>query len=131
MTKNKQNSVLAVCTCLIFLLAVFSVPSVAQEEQNTEKLLKEVAGDYEFEYEGQVIVFVFSVEDGNLLGAPEGESPEILEALEGEEMTWFGFSPDGAEYQFKFKKNEEGEVSTCTCTIPAMGIEIDGVKIKF
>ena len=130
MTKNKLNSVLALVSCLVFILAVFSVPSFAQEKEETEKLLKEVAGDYEFEYEGQIIVFVFSVENGNLMGAPEGESPEVLEAVEGEEMTWFGFSPDGAEYQFKFKRNEEGEVSTCTCTIPAMGIEIDGVRIK-
>ena len=76
MTKNKLNSVLALVSCLVFILAVFSVPSFAQEKEETEKLLKEVAGDYEFEYEGQIIVFVFSVENGNLMGAPEGESPE-------------------------------------------------------
>jgi hypothetical protein len=128
--KKNRNAIYALFTCLAFMLGVLSGPSVAQEKTDTEKLLNEIAGDYEFEYEGQVIVFVFSVEDGKLIGAPEGEAQEVMEAVEGEEMTFVGISPDGIEYIFKFKKNEEGEVSTCTCSVPAMGLEIEGVKIK-
>lgn len=118
-------------TLMAITLAFFSTPSWAQEQQaDTEKLLAEIAGNYEFEYEGQYMVFVFTVEDGNLMGSPEGEAAEVMEPVEGEEMTYVGYSPDGTEYQFKFSKDEEGKVSKCLCIVPAMGIEIEGLKIK-
>ena len=64
------------------------------------------------------------------MGAPEGEAQEEIEPVEGEEMTFVGISPDGMEYQFKFARDDEGKITKCTASIAAMGLEIEGVKIK-
>jgi len=115
------------------MLLVLNVSSLAQEKEQEEdkgaKLLTEIAGRYEFEFEGQFIVFVFSVEDGKLMAAPEGEVQEELEPVEGEELTFMGYAPDGTEFSFVFKKNEDGKITTCKVSVPAMGIEVEGVRI--
>lgn len=129
MQKQSKISVVSLLTCLAFVLSLFGGPSYAQEKDK-EKLLNEIAGDYEFEYEGQYIVFEITVEDGNLMAAPEGEIPDVLEPVDGEEMTYVGYSPDGMEYQFKFIRDDEGEITKCTIYVPAMGIEVEGTKIK-
>jgi len=36
----------------------------------------------------------------------------------------------GTEYQFKFARDDEGKITKCTASVPAMGLEIEGVKIK-
>jgi hypothetical protein len=129
--QKRKSPLICFLACLAFTLSVFTIPGLAQEKTEAAgKLLKEIAGDYEFEYQGEYIVFIFTLENGNLLGAPEGEAAEILEPVDGEEMTFLGYSPDGAEYRFKFIKDEDGEISKCLCSVPAMGLEIEGAKIK-
>ena len=129
--QKRKSPLICFLTCLAFTLSVLTIPGLAQEKtEATENLLKEIAGDYEFEYQGDYIVFVFTLENGNLLGAPEGEAAEILESVEGEEMTFLGYDPDGKEYTFKFARDEGGELTKCTVSVPAMGLEIEGAKIK-
>jgi hypothetical protein len=116
------------------MLLVLNVSSLAQEKKQGEKvnakLLAEIAGNYEFEFEGEYIVFIFSVEDGKLICAPEGEVQEEIEPVEGEKMTFVGYAPDGREFRFAFEKDDKGKISKCTVNVPAMGIEVEGVKIK-
>lgn len=117
--------------CLFLLLTLFSGQAPAQEKsEDPIKLFNEIAGDFEFEYEGEYMIFIFTVEDGKLMCAPEGETPEVMEPLAGQEMTFFAFDPDGTEYNFKFTRNEEGDLSKCTVTVPAMGIEVTGTRIR-
>lgn len=134
MPKTLKNFLGGAIVCVACMLLVLNVSSLAQEKKQKEgkeaKVLAEIAGDYEFEYEGQFFVFVFSVEDGKLMGAPEGEVQEELEPVEGEEMTFVGYSPQGDEYRFVFKRDGEGKITKCTAIVPAMGIEIEGTKIK-
>jgi len=116
------------------MLLVLNGSSLAQEKKKEEgkgaKLLAEIAGNYEFEFEGQYIVFVFSVEDGKLMTAPEGEVQEEVEPVEGEELTFVGYAPDGREFRFTFEKDDKGKISKCKVKVPAMGIEVEGFKIK-
>jgi len=131
MIQQHKKSIFGVLTCLAFLLSVFGGMSFSQEKKiDTEKLYNEIAGSYEFEYEGQYIVFVISVEDGNLMGAPEGEVPDVLQPVEDKDMSFVGFSPDGAEYQFKFGREDDGKITKCTINVPAMGLEVEGARIK-
>ena len=102
MKQQHKKSFFIALTCLSLLLSVFGGMSFAQEKVDTEKLYNEIAGSYEFEYEGQYWVFEIKVEDGNLMGAPEGEVPDVLQPVEDTDMTFVGFDPDGMEYQFKF-----------------------------
>jgi len=134
MPETLKNFLGGAIVCVVCMLLVLNVASLAQEKkqekQDDAKILAEIEGRYEFEYEGQFIVFVFSVEDGKLMGAPEGEVQEELEPVQGEELTFVGYAPDGREFRFTFKKNEDGEITICKMSVPAMGIEIEGTKIK-
>jgi hypothetical protein len=134
MPKTLKNFLGGAIVCVSCMLLVLNVSSLAQEKKQEEgkgaKVLAEIAGNYEFEYQGQFIVFVFSVKDGKLMGAPEGEAQEEAEPVEGEELTFVGYAPDGREFRFVFKRDEDGKITTCKLSIPAMGIEIEGTKIK-
>jgi len=131
MIQQYKKSIFGVLTCLTFLLSVFGGMSFAQEKKvDTEKLYNEIAGRYEFEYEGQYVVFEFIVEDGNLMGAPEGEVPDVLQPAEDTEMTFVGFDPDGNEFQFKFARDDDGKITKCTVIVAAAGIEVEGERIK-
>jgi len=130
MRKRKSPSIV-ILACVAITLSVFAVASQAQDTKEADqKLFEAIAGDYEFEYQGQYMVFVFAVEDGKLTGGPQGEGAEVMERAEGEETTFFAYSPDGIEYRFKFMKDEEGKFDRCLCTVPDMGLEIEGAKIK-
>ncbi len=130
MKQKFKKSFFGVLTCLAWLLSVVGGMSIAQAKVDTEKLYSEIAGSYEFEYEGQYWVFEITVEDGNLMGAPEGEVPDILQPVEDTDMKFVGFSPDGTEYQFKFARDDDGKITICTITVPAMGLEVEGARIK-
>lgn len=133
MPKTLMNSVGGAIVCVVCMLLVLNVSSLAQEKKQEEekgaKLLAEIAGNYEFEFQGQFIVFVFSAEDGKLMAAPEGEVQEALEPVEGEEMSFVGYAPTGDEYRFTFARDDEGKITRCIVSVPAMGIEIEGVRI--
>ena len=94
------------------------------------KLLDELIGPYKVEIQGQTGAFIFIEEDGHLKGAPAGEEPSVLELMEGEDMTFVGHSPDGTEHLFKFLRNEEGKVTKCILSIPAMGLVVDMFRIE-
>ena len=131
MVQQHKKLIFTVLTCLAFLLSLFGGMSFAQENKvDTEKLYAEIAGSFEFEYEGQYIVFVFTVEDGNLMGAPEGEVLDILQPVEDTDMEFTGFDPNGNEFQFKFARDDDGKITKCTVNVPAEGIEVEGFRIK-
>ena len=134
MPKTLKNFLGRAIVCMGCILLVLNAVSFAQEEKQEKKvdakLLAEIAGNYEFEYEGQFIVFVFSVENGKLMGAPEGEVQEEVEPVEGEKLTFVGYAPDGSEFRFVFKRDEDGKITKCKISVPAMGIEVEGTKIK-
>ncbi len=131
MMQQYKKSIFGVLACLAFLLSVFGGMSFAQEKKiDTEKLYSEIAGSYEFEYQGEYMVFVITVEDGKLMIAPEGEVPDALQPVEDKDMTFIAFNPEGMEYQFKFARDDDGKITKCTASVPAAGIEVEGAKIK-
>ena len=81
MAKSTQKSVF-ILFCFALVMFGLNVSSFAQDKA---KLYAEIAGDYEYEYEGQVTVIIYSVEDGVLYGTQEGdvEAPSRLDPVEG------------------------------------------------
>jgi len=131
MTQRSKNILSGFMTGLFFLLFMITATSFAKQENTVDpKLLEELVGNYEFNIQGQTGVFIFSAEDGNLMGAPAGESHSLLKPVEREEMTFIGHSPDGTELHFKFVRDEEGKVAKCVISIPAMGLVADMFKMK-
>ncbi|MCJ7583074.1 MAG: hypothetical protein MUP98_21360 [Candidatus Aminicenantes bacterium] len=131
MVQQVKKSIFGVLTYLALLLSVFGGMSFSQEKEiDTEKLYGEIAGSYEFEYEGLSMVFVVSVEEGKLMVAPEGEVPDTMQPVEDKDMTFIAFNPEGMEYQFKFARDDDGKITKCTVSVPAAGIEVEGIRIK-
>ncbi|MCJ7679752.1 MAG: hypothetical protein MUP70_03410 [Candidatus Aminicenantes bacterium] len=128
----KKGNLFAIGSVVLLGFLMISLPVQALDSGQTpqEKLLQEMAGEYEFEYQGQIVVFVFSAENGNLMGAPEGETQEIIDTVEGEPMKFTAYDPNGNEWKFQFKRDDEGQITLCLVTIDAMGVtDLEGHKI--
>ena len=134
MTNGRKYFLTTVAVGLMGLSMVLSAaaldPSITQDKKVDPKVLEQIAGSYEFEVQGQFMAFVFTVEDGNLMGAPENDTAAILEPMKDKETTFVGYSPDGMEYQFAFKKDGDGKYTICVVNVPDMGIEAEGLRIK-
>ena len=115
---------------IIFALVLFvcHAASFAQEKTDTQKLYAEIAGDYEFEYEGQVDVITFYVEDGVLMGRDaDDDRGTALEPVEGEELTFEVTTDQGQFIEISFSRDENGKITQCLLT--TMGFEMKGVRI--
>jgi hypothetical protein len=131
MTIKGKFSIIGVLAYLLLFLCVLSAAAVPRQENKVDpKLLDELVGGYEVKIQEQTGAFVFIEEDGKLKGSPAGEEPSLLELVEGEDMTFVGHSPDGAETLFKFLRNEEGKITKCILSIPALGLVVDMFKIE-
>jgi len=126
MVKGTQKSIfIFIC----FALVLFG-PSISSFAQDKAKLYEEIAGNYEYEFEGQVIIIIYSVEDGVLYGNTEGnpEPPSLLEPVEGKELEFTATGDDGNLYEISFLRDEEGKITRSL--LSTQGLEIEGVKIK-
>ncbi len=115
---------------LCFILTISLTAAVtAQEKADKEKLFKEIAGEYEFDAEGQIIVITFLIEDGKLMGMQEG-SDELaeLEPVEGEELEFMIITPDGQEFEAQFVRDEKTK-KIKKCILVVDGMEYEGTRI--
>jgi hypothetical protein len=126
MEKFTQKS-LFILFCFSLVLFGLSVTAFAQDKT---KLYEEIAGDYEYEYEGQVIIISYSVEDGILYATQEGDPgpPSQLDPVQGKELEFETTGGDGNLYVISFSRDEEGKITKSS--LSTMDIEIEGVKIK-
>jgi hypothetical protein len=126
MVKTVQKSI-AIFFCFSLVLFGLNVSTLAQDKA---KLYEEIAGDYEYEFEGQYVVITYLVEDGVLYGDQEGNPnpPTQLEPVEGKELVFEATGDDGNLYTISFSRDEDGKITTSI--LATQGIEIEGVKIK-
>jgi len=84
MVKGTQKSIF-IFICFTLVLFGLNFSSFAQDKT---KLYGEIAGVYEYEYEGQVVRIIYTVDGGALYGNTEGnpEPPNLLEPVEGKEL---------------------------------------------
>ena len=107
MTRISRKA-MAILTLVLFVL---SASLFAYFQEDAEKKYAHLVGDYEFDMEGQLMVVSFWVEDGKLMGAPEGETPEELEPVEGEDLKFEINTADGQFMELEFVKDESGKVT--------------------
>ncbi len=128
MKRISKCHILCVISTLVLALFIWNVASFAQEKTDTEKLYAEIAGDYEFEFEGQVDTITFYVEDGVLMGRDaDDDRGTALEPVEGKELAFEVTTDEGQYIEITFSRDENGKITECVLT--TMGMEIKGVKI--
>jgi hypothetical protein len=129
MKKTFNLHVLCVISTLAMALFICNVASFAQEKTDTQKLYAEIAGDYEFDFEGQVDVITFFVKDGVLMGRDSDDDKGTqLEPVEGQELEFEVTTDEGQFFKITFSRDENGKITQCQ--LVTMGMELNGVKIK-
>ena len=126
MVKGTQKTIF---TFICFALVLFG-PSISSFAQDKANLYAEIAGNYEYELEGQIIIIIYSVEDGVLYGNTKGnpELPSLLEPVEGKELEFTTTGDDGNLYVISFSRDEGGKITRSL--LSTQGMEIEGIKIK-
>ena len=129
MKKIFNYRALSVISCLALVFFICNATSFALKNADTEKLYAEIAGDYEFDFEGQMTILTFFVKDGALMGKDSESDPgTLLEPVEGKELEFKATSEDGQSFDITFSRDESGKITKCL--LVTMGMEIAGVKIK-
>jgi len=127
MMKRTKSVIFTTVLATFLMLGYLSAVSPAQDKkEDPVKILKEIAGDYDFLYQGQTMAFNFYEETGKLFGAPIGETPEEIKPIEGKELQYEVTTSEGQYYQLEFVRNEQGKIAKCI--IRTQGIEIEGIK---
>lgn len=127
MEKLRKKKVDAVVICSVLVL-MFLSPVVFSLGDDLAKKYAPIVGTYEFYVEAQVMNIKFWVEDEKFWGAPEGETPAEIVPMEGEEWKFEATPDDGQYYIISFVKDESGKFNKCL--VEAMGMEIEGTRIK-
>jgi len=128
MAKRLKSSWLVIGLSLIFLSAtVFGGTQAQDKPDEAKKILAEIAGDYDFEFQGQMMTINFFEKDGKLFGAPVGETPDEILPVKGSPLK-FEVTPSasGQLYELEFVRNEKGVIDKCV--IKTMGTELTGIK---
>jgi len=123
---------LAVFGLTLFLLAaaLYAGPQVQEKKEpavDLKKLYQEIAGDYDFEMQGQFLTVNFFEKDGKLWGAPPGENPEEILPIK-DSLLKFEVTPSGGGqlYELEFVRNEKSIIDKCI--LKTMGGEMVGIK---
>jgi len=121
----------ASATALLALacLAALAIPAAAQDKPvDMKKVIADIIGDYEFSIQGESMIVQFTEQNGKIFGAPVGEAPEELIAVEGKPLC-FGVTvaENGQYYELQFVRNDKGVIDKCVMN--AMGMTVEGLKI--
>lgn len=127
MIKFVRNATMAVL--VLALLAALAAPAPAQDKpEDQKKVLAEIAGKYDFTFQGETLTVIFSEENGKLIGAPVGETPQEIKPVEGKPLCFdVTVADSGQYYELQFVRNEQGVIDKCVMT--TMGMEIEGIKV--
>ena len=129
MKKIFNRSILCIISSLVLVFFICNASSFAQEKTDTEKLYAEIAGDYEFDVQGQVTVITFFVKEGVLMGRDSDDDEGTpLEPVEGKELGFEATSEEGQFFEITFSRDESGKITKCL--LATRGMELEGVKIK-
>jgi len=127
MTKHSKRSTFGACVALMMSVVLCRGLWAQDKPVDTKKLYNEIAGNYEFQVEGQIMVINFFEKDGKLYGAPVGETPEEILPVKGSPLKFEVFvSANGQLYQLEFIRNEKDVIDKCILRVG--GMEIAGIK---
>lgn len=128
---RKINSFRVLFTAASLIVMIFFCGAIhSAQKTDTKKIYAEIAGEYEFDMEGQVMLFTVTVEGDKLMGSPEGEDPAELEPVKGESLKFEINTPEGDKFELEFIRDETGKIAKCIAINEVMGMELEGKKIK-
>jgi hypothetical protein len=118
------NSIFVLVVLALMISGSFSIAAGGDAAKKYAPIL----GTYEFFAEGQTMLIKFWVDEEKLWGAPEGETPEELTPMEGENWKFEVTTGDGQYFVLEFVKDESGKFNKCL--LQTMGTELEGTRIE-
>jgi len=118
-------------SAVLALVLLAALPAAAFPQETSEdqlKVFRDIAGEYVFNFQGQTMTVIFSEENGKLLGAPPGETPEEIKPVAGKPLCFdITVSTNGQYYELRFVRNDKGVIDKCLMT--TMGMELEGIRV--
>jgi len=130
MTRRCSRLVFGPILCLLAAGFIFPVSASSHDQADIQKIYADVAGTYEFVYEGQSLTIVFHVRDGRLYGREESGSEDAeIKPLDLDKLKFeTTVQSTGQYHEIVFSRDEAGKVNKCR--LGTGGIEIDGERVK-
>ena len=129
---TRQNSRMFLAPALFLLAAGLFFPSLSssQEKADAQKIYADVAGTYEFSFEGQSLILIFFVKDGLLYGKEQMDPEDVeIKPLDLEKLKFEAtVQSNGRYYEIGFIRDDEGKVSKCH--LSTEGMELDGARVN-
>ena len=126
------RSKMIVAPALFLLAAGLFLPSLlsSQEKADAQKIYADVAGTYEFSFEGQSLILIFFVKDGLLYGKEQMDSEDVeIKPLDLEKLKFEAtVQSNGRYYEIGFIRDELGKVNKCH--LSTAGTELDGERVN-
>jgi hypothetical protein len=129
---------LSLVLTVAFLLAAVAGPVLVQaapqaaakdKPVDMKKLIAEIVGDYNFDFQGESLLVQFIEQDGKLFGAPPGETPEEIHPVEGKPLSFDVTVAASSEYYLlEFVRNDQGVIDKCVMSV--QGMVLEGYKLK-
>jgi hypothetical protein len=127
----KSKEITMATAVLILLAGASGLTAFTQEKKfDTAKLYAEIAADYDFSFEDQLMTIAFWVDKEKLLGAPKGQEYDFAEVVpvDLENLKFEATDNDGQYYEIVFSRDEEGKIAKCV--LMTQGMVIEGVRVK-
>lgn len=124
-------AVLAVAAFALVIGVLGAHASTGQEKKvDAVKLFAEIAGNYDFEFQGQSLSLAFWEKDAKLWAAERGDEADFVEIkpLDLEAMKFEAYNREGQYYEIVFGRDENKKITKCT--LKTGGIEVAGVRVK-
>lgn len=123
-------AVLAVAALTLAIGVLGAQAAGQQKKVDAVKLYQEIAGNYDFEFQGQSLSLSFLEKDGKLWGGNRGDEADLVEIkpLDLEAMKFEAYNREGQYYEIVFGRDENKKITTCT--LKTGGIEVAGVRVK-
>ncbi|MDH4197390.1 MAG: hypothetical protein OEW05_08295 [Candidatus Aminicenantes bacterium] len=131
MTRSLLKLIVLAAAALALALGALGAQTSGQEKKvDAVKLYAEIAGNYDFEFQGQTLSLTFREKDGKLWAAERGDEVNFVEVkpLDLETMKFEATNPEGQYYEILFGRDEGGKITKCT--LKTGGIEVPGVRVK-
>ena len=126
------RSKMIVAPALLLLAVVLFFPSLSssQEKAEAQKIYADVAGTYEFSFEGQSLILIFFVKDGLLYGKEQMDPEDVeIKPLDLERLKFEAtVQSNGRYYEIGFIRDEGGKVNKCH--LSTEGMELDGARVN-
>jgi hypothetical protein len=125
---NKSIRIAAMAALAVFTVFTAAAQQVPPQLIDWPKLFQEIAGDYDYDMQGQGMTVNFFVNNGKLWGAPPGETPEEIVPVKGDNPLKFEVTvaANGQYFEIEFGRDDKGAVDKCT--LKSQGMEVIGKK---